>query len=57
MLSFMENNFATIIIAILIAVCIFLAIRKIVINKKSGIGPCGQKCSECDMNCDKRKEN
>ena len=56
MLTFLENNFATIIIAILLAVCIFLAIRRIIKNKKSGIGPCGQKCSECTMNCDRKNK-
>ena len=56
MINFLQNNYATIIIVILLAVCIFLAIRKIVKNKKSGIGPCGHKCSECDMNCEERED-
>lgn len=57
MISFIQNNYSTIIIGLLVAVSIYLAIRKIIKNKKSGIGPCGQKCSECDINCEKNENN
>ncbi len=56
MISFLQNNFATIIIVILLAACIYFAIRKIIKNKKSGIGPCGHKCSECTANCDRKND-
>ena len=41
------NNTSTVIVIIVLALCIFLAIRKIVRDKKKGIGSCGQKCSDC----------
>lgn len=57
MLVFLENNYASIIIVILLAVCIFLAIRKIVKNKKSGKGTCSCECSNCSMNCENKKSD
>lgn len=56
MLEFFENYAATIIICIVIIIAVIFAIRKIVKNKKSGIGPCGQKCCECNINCNKRNK-
>ena len=53
MLEFMENYAATIIIVIILALCIFFAIRRIIKNKKSGICTCAKKCSECNMDCSK----
>ena len=47
MIGFIKTNIATIIIVIAIITLVVLAIRKIVKDRKSGIGPCGQKCSEC----------
>ena len=37
----------TIITVLVLALLIFLAIRKIVKDRKAGIGPCGGKCAEC----------
>ena len=48
MLEFLRENIATIITLVILGVCIFLALRKMVKDKKSGVGPCGQRCSECE---------
>ena len=55
MIGFIRTNIATIIIVTAIIALVILAIRKIVKDRKSGIGPCGQKCSECPKyeNCKK----
>lgn len=57
MLAFLQNNFATIIILIALAFLVFLAIRKIVRDKKKGIGSCGQSCADCPKynNCDQKR--
>ena len=47
MLDFLRDNWATAAAVIIIALCVFLAVRKMVKDKKAGIGPCGQRCSEC----------
>ena len=57
MLVFLENNYASIIIILLLALCVFLAIRKIVKNKKSGKGTCSCECSNCSMNCENKKSD
>ena len=53
MLHFIQNNFVTIIVLLVVAACIFLAIRKIIKDKKAGIGVCGQRCADCpySQNC------
>lgn len=47
MLNFLMSNAATVIVLAVVAFFVFLAIRKIVKDRKSGIGPCGQKCADC----------
>ena len=47
MLSFLISNWVTIVVIAVIGLIVFLAIRKIVKDKKVGIGACGCKCSEC----------
>lgn len=47
MLQFIQANIATILTLLVLIFVVFLAIRKIVKDKKSGIGACGQKCSNC----------
>ncbi len=47
MLRFISENWATVIAAAVIAVLVILALRKIIKNKKDGVGSCGYKCSEC----------
>ena len=43
----MPNIIVTIVTIAVIALVVFLAIRKIVKDKKNGIGACGQKCANC----------
>lgn len=40
-------NWVTIVTVLVLAFFVFLAIYKIVKDKKKGIGPCGQKCANC----------
>ena len=47
MLHFITANWVTIVTLLVLAFFVFLAIRKIIKDKKKGIGPCGQKCSHC----------
>ena len=47
MLNFIAANWVTIVTVLVLAFFVFLAIRKIVKDKKAGIGPCGQKCANC----------
>jgi len=47
MLSFLAANWITIVVLAILALIVFLAIRKIVKDKKEGIGACGQKCANC----------
>ncbi len=47
MLTFLQANGGTIIALLAVAFVVFLAIRKMVLDKKEGIGICGQKCSQC----------
>ncbi len=47
MLQFLQQNGATILTLLAVLLLVFLAIRRIVKDKKAGIGPCGEKCSEC----------
>ncbi|MBR7072927.1 MAG: FeoB-associated Cys-rich membrane protein [Eubacterium sp.] len=43
----MPNSVITILTLAVLVLVVFLAIRKIVKDKKKGIGSCGCKCSEC----------
>ena len=47
MLLFLQDNWGTIVASLAVAFFVFLAIRRMVLDKKAGIGACGQKCSEC----------
>ena len=51
----MPNIVVTILTIAVIGLIVFLAIRKIVKDKKEGIGSCGQKCSNCphSANCNR----
>ena len=51
MLHFLQLYGVTIIVLAVLALAVFLAVRKIVKDKKSGIGPCGQKCANCPHAC------
>ena len=52
MLEFLRENIVTIITVAVLLLLVFLAVRKMVKDKKSGIGPCGKRCSECSHGCD-----
>ncbi|MBE6719277.1 MAG: FeoB-associated Cys-rich membrane protein [Ruminococcaceae bacterium] len=47
MLQFLQANWGTIVALLAVAVLVFLAIWRMAKDKKAGIGPCGQKCSQC----------
>ncbi len=47
MLHFLQANWVTIVVLIVLALIVFLAVRKIVKDKKEGIGACGHKCADC----------
>lgn len=51
MLNFLQANWITIVVLAILALIVFLAIRKIVKDKKEGIGACGQKCANCPHSC------
>ncbi len=51
MLSFLQNNWVTIVTIAVLAAIVILATVKIIKDKKSGIGPCGKKCSQCSHSC------
>ncbi len=47
MLQFLQANWGTIVALLAVALMVFLAVSRMVKDKKAGIGPCGQKCSNC----------
>ena len=47
MIAFLTKNAVTIIVVLILAALVFLAVRKMVKDKKAGIGPCGQRCENC----------
>lgn len=51
MLTFLKANTGTIAVALILAVIVFLIIKKIVKDKKAGKGICGGDCSKCHGNC------
>ena len=51
----MPNAIITIITILVIALAVFLAIRKLVKDKKKGIGACGCKCANCPYSCPNKK--
>lgn len=48
---------ADIIIVLLLAVAVYFALRKVIKDRKAGIGSCGERCSDClsGCNCDMSK--
>lgn len=53
MLAFLNENRGTIVAALAVVIVIFFAVRKMVKDKKAGIGTCGQKCANCCKMCRK----
>ncbi|MBR6005045.1 MAG: FeoB-associated Cys-rich membrane protein [Clostridia bacterium] len=51
MIAFFQQNWVTTVTILVLAVIVTLAIVKLVRDKKSGIGPCGKKCSQCSCSC------
>ncbi len=51
MLMFLQNNLGTIVAALAVAFLVFLAVRRMVLDKRAGIGACGQKCAHCANAC------
>ena len=47
MSQLIENYGGTVLVLLVVALFVFLAVRRLVLDKKAGIGPCGQKCSNC----------
>ena len=47
MLQIIRDNYVTVIAVIIIAALVILALRKIIKDKKTGVGSCGYKCTEC----------
>lgn len=47
MQQYFQINIGSIAALIVVALFVFLAIRRLVLDKKAGIGACGQKCSQC----------
>ncbi|MCR5207650.1 MAG: FeoB-associated Cys-rich membrane protein [Eubacterium sp.] len=48
----MPDIVVTVLTITVIALIVFLAIRKIVKDKKKGIGACGCKCADCPHSAD-----
>ena len=51
----MPDIIVTVLTIAVIGLAVFLAIRKIVKDKKNGIGACGCKCSDCPHSCPHKK--
>ncbi len=47
MIEFLQANWGTIVATLAVILLVFLAIRRMVKDKKAGIGACGQKCANC----------
>ncbi len=47
MVQFLQMNWGTMVAVAAVCVLVFLAVRRMVLDKKAGIGACGQKCSQC----------
>ena len=51
MLQFLATYGSSIIVALIVAFIVFLVIRSMVIEKKSGKGGCGGSCASCGGCC------
>ena len=49
MTAFFAANWGTMLVLLAVALIVFLAIHRMVKDKKNGIGACGQKCAHCAM--------
>lgn len=51
MISYIKANFWTIVIVIILIIIVALIIRKLINDKKNGVGTCGGDCSRCHSGC------
>lgn len=51
MISFLKANYLTIIVLGLLVAIVALIIRKLVRDRRNGIGTCGGDCSKCHTGC------
>ncbi|MBP0977765.1 MAG: FeoB-associated Cys-rich membrane protein [Oscillospiraceae bacterium] len=49
-------NIWDIVIILLVALAVGAAVRKMILNKRSGKSNCGCGCAECSKNCSFRKD-
>ncbi|MBR2590042.1 MAG: FeoB-associated Cys-rich membrane protein [Clostridia bacterium] len=47
MLQFLQMHGITILVLLILALVVFLIIRKLIKDKKAGVGACGCKCAGC----------
>lgn len=57
MLGFLEAHTGTIIVLVILALLVFLAIRRIVKDRRAGKHSCGGNCGNCPMGgmCEKER--
>lgn len=51
MITFFKANIGTIIVLLVLILIVALIIRKLVKDKKKGVGTCGGDCSNCHAGC------
>lgn len=51
MITFLKANWGTIIVLLILILIVALIIKKLVSDKKKGIGTCGGDCSNCHAGC------
>ncbi len=47
MLNFIQSNWGTLAALAVVAFIVFLSVRRMLLDKKAGIGACDQKCATC----------
>ena len=58
MSQLIENYGGTAVALLVVALLVFLAVRRLVLDRRAGIGPCGRKCSDCQLagQCEQKPE-
>lgn len=56
MFEYLLANWKTVAVVIVLLIIVALAIRKIIADRKKGIGPCGKCCAECSCGCEYNKK-
>lgn len=57
MMELIQSSWGTVAAFLAVALLVFLAVRRMVLDKKAGIGACGQKCATCAKNAAPAAEN